>query len=275
MNLQEEVPLNYGDEITLYDILKVIVKRKGIIIGFVFVPIVIAVLITFNMPKIYRGKAIINVAVKDSTKDNAKNSAVVREIVSVVGVMDNVEKVLIFPKTYKSIDSFKLILLKDTADKLYVTIDSRNAEEIPNAVSELIEYLRNNSAIQGIVFMEKERLIKELEVLLKTIDSSEESLKIYRKLLDSGRLNIIGFNPVDMNKSLSGIKLEKLNIEHALENLKGVELAGQPSVSKKPIKPKMALTISIAGIVGFLAGMAIVFLMDFALTRNESRENCK
>jgi len=81
MNPQEQVPLNYEDEINLYDLWKVIVKRKAIIIGLFFISILSAAVITFNMPKIYRGEAILSVRVFPP-----------KEIVSIVGKMDAEKK---------------------------------------------------------------------------------------------------------------------------------------------------------------------------------------
>lgn len=47
-----------------------------------------------------------------------------------------------------------------------------------------------------------------------------------------------------------------------LGNLKGIETAGQLYVSKKPVKPKKVLNITLAGVIGLFAGILIAFLME-------------
>lgn len=248
MNQQEM----YEDEINLYDLWKVIAKRKGIIIGIFFVAVVAASVITLNMPKIYRGEAALRVTSALTSK----------EISGLMGKISKEKMALIFPKTYPSITDVKLTPLKDSADKLQVAIDSKNADDIPNALSELVEYIKSNPLMKRGLYQERERILKQSEELSRTIESSEELVKTYKKLLDAGKLIPIGFNPIELNKRISDLRIEKLNLEQALENLKGVETAGNLYVSKKPVKPRKMLNITLAGVVGLFAGVFLAFLME-------------
>lgn len=250
MNQQEQ----YEDEINLYDIWKVIVKRKGLIIGLFLVSVLSASVITFNMSKVYRGDVTLRVTTKDSVT--------AKEIGSIIGKIDKEKRALIFPKTSQSITDVKMNPLKDSSDKMQVTIDSKKGEEIPDALSELVQYIKSNPLMKRALDQERERLLRQSEELSKTIDSSEELVKTYRRLLDAGRLNPIGFNPIELNKRVSDLKIEKLNLDQSLENLKGIETAGQLYVSKKPVKPKKALNITLAGVIGLFAGILIAFLME-------------
>lgn len=250
MNPQEQ----YEDEINLYDIWKVILKRKGLIIGLFLVSILSAAVITFNMPKVYRGD--VTLKVTTGTTLTAK------EIGGIVGKIDKEKMALIFQKTSQSITDVKMNPLKDSADKLQVAIDSKKADEIPDALSELVEYLKSNPLMKRALDQERKRLLKQSEELSKTIDSSDELVKTYRKLLDAGKLIPIGFNPIELNKRVSDLKIEKLNLDQSLENLKGIETAGQLYVSKKPVKPKKVLNITLAGVIGLFAGILIAFLME-------------
>ena len=105
------------------------------------------------------------------------------------------KKAMILPTAYQSITDVKLAPLKDS-DKLQVTIDSKKIDAIPEALSNFISYLKSNPLMKRLMSQERERLLKQSEELSKTIDSSEELVKTYRKLLDAGRLNPIGFNPM-------------------------------------------------------------------------------
>ena len=55
------------DEINLYDYWKVIVKRKRLIIGLFVIAILASAIISFLMPKIYRGEVILKLPTKELT----------------------------------------------------------------------------------------------------------------------------------------------------------------------------------------------------------------
>jgi capsular polysaccharide biosynthesis protein len=112
-------------------------------------------------------------------------------------------------------------------------------------------------------------LLKQREELSKVIESSKELVRTYDTLIKTGRLIPVGFNPVDLNKRISDIKIEKLHVEQTLERLKGIEMGAEPYISGKPVKPKKGLNFMIAGIVGFIASIMVAFFVEY-LEKNKS-----
>lgn len=60
------------------------------------------------------------------------------------------------------------------------------------------------------------------------------------------------------------LKIEKIAVEQAIRNLKGMEIVGQLYVSRNPVKPRTTMNIALAGITSLFAGIFIVFLMEYS-----------
>jgi uncharacterized protein involved in exopolysaccharide biosynthesis len=252
---------NTPDEINLMDYIQVIRKRKWLIILGTLVCMIVAAIISLLMPKIYRGEATSKIITKEITT--------AKEMVSVIGNIDKEELKQVLPKTYNLINSIKLNTLRDSVDKFQLIIETERVDDIPIDISMVVEYINNNLLIKQSVEQDKERLLKQTEELSGVIESSKELVKTYDNLIKTGRLIIIGFNPVDLNKRISDIKIEKLQAEQTLKRLKGIEMVAQPYISSKPVKPKKRQNVMIAGVVGLLGSIMLAFFIEF-LEKNKA-----
>jgi len=261
MNTQNKEHSAYEDEINLMDYIQVIRKRKWLIILGTLMCIIVAAIISLLMPKIYRGEATFKIITKEITT--------AKEMVSVIGNIDKEKLKQVLPKTYNLINSIKLNALRDSVDKFQLIIETERVDDIPIAISMVVEYINNNPLIKQSVEQDKERLSKQIEELSKFIESSKELVKAYDNLIKTGRLITIGFNTVDLNKRISDIKIEKLQVEQTLKRLKGIEMVAQPYISSKPVKPKKRQNVMIAGVVGLLGSIMLAFFMEF-LKKNKA-----
>jgi capsular polysaccharide biosynthesis protein len=249
---------NIPDEINLMDYFQVLRKRKWLIILGTLICIIVAAIISLRMPKIYRGEATFKIMIMTA-----------KEMVSIIGNVDGGKLKQVLPKNYNSIDSIKLSALRDSGDKFQLIIEAKRVDDIPIAISEFEEYVDNNPLIRRSVEQTKETLLKQIEELSKVIESSKELVKAYDNLIKTGRLIPVGFNPVELNKRISDIKIEKLQVEQALKRLQGIEMAAQPYISSKPVKPKKRQNVMIAGVVGLLASIMLAFFIEF-LEKNKA-----
>ena len=266
MNTQNKEHSAYEDEINLYDYWKVVIKRKKLIIGLFLISVVLTAIISLLMPKIYRGEATFRITAKEIITE--KEIITAKEMVRILGKLDRERLRQIFLRTYYSIVDIKLTPLRDSTDKLQLIIDTKKVDEIPNALQEFIEYMNNNPLIKRSVEEAKESLLKQREELSDVIEASRDSVKTYDGLLKTGKLIALGFNPIEINKSISKIKMEKLKVEQTLERLKGIEMIALPYISSKPVKPKVKLNIVLAGTISLLAGIFLAFFMEY-LERNK------
>jgi len=101
----EQQNREYNDEINLYDLWKVIAKRKKLIIGLFIVIVGLTAIGSFLMPDIYRGKAVLFVI--PSEEITAK------EITDLIGKVDREKRLSIMPKSYPNVKDLKLNNIKD------------------------------------------------------------------------------------------------------------------------------------------------------------------
>ena len=258
----------YSDEISLNELWKVVVNRKRFIIGLFVVAVISTTIISVLTPNIYRGEALLNILTVEELKEisgkevvQSKEIIQAKEMVDVIGNIDREKKRRIFPATYSSVTDLKLRPIKDSTDKVLVTIEAKNKDHILRAFSELLDYVNGIDSVKLTLKEEKEKLLIRSSELAKVIDSSEYIAHIYRKLLNEGRLSQIGFNPVDLEKRIADIKLEKLSVDQRLQRLSGgaIEIEQKPYVQDHAVKPKIGLNIALAGMMSIFLGIFLVF----------------
>lgn len=248
----------HNDEINLYDLWKVIAKRKMLIIGLFIVIVGLTAIYSFMMPNIYRGEALILVNLK-SELINAK------EITDSIGSVDKGKRLKMVPKSYSNVKNIKLDALKNSKDKIRVTIDAKKIDDIPGALSEVVGYLNNMDIIKTTVSREKSKLIMQSSELSDLIKSSPDLLATYRKLFEAGKLSTMGFNPVDVGKRIIDIKAELLDIDQKISRLNdgGIEIAAQPYISDKPVSPKILRNVILAGMISLLLGIFLALFIEY------------
>jgi hypothetical protein len=258
MNSQDKRQSTHEDEINLYDYWKIIAKRKRLIIGLFLASIIIAGTISLIMPKIYSGEAILKLPAKELTA----KELTAKELTAIIGKIDEEKIRGMLPKTHHLATNIKLNELRGSDDKIQVFIDSKNPGSIPDILLELVVYLNNNPLIKRYVEQEKEMLLKQSEKLSLNIKTLKELAKNYETLLKDGKLTIVGFNPVELYEGISKLEVEKLTVEQAINNLKGVEILRQ-HISKEPVSPRVKLNIALAGVISLFAGIFLAFFMEF------------
>ena len=252
----------YGDEINLYDIWMTIVKRKRLIIGIFLVSVILTMVISFLMPKIYQGEAVFTIL---SSEVKAK------ELIDVIGKIDENKIQMIFPKKYHSITDVKLIILNDSNDKMRGIIEAKNVVDISQAFPDLLNYISNLNFIKMKLQMEQERLTKKNAELSSIIAASSELLYVYKTLLKAGT-PIIGFNLIGMNKEIGDLKTDKFNVEQSIQKLKrgAIETAKQLYVNNNPIKPKIIPNVFFAGVASLLLGIFLAFFQNYMETSKKA-----
>jgi capsular polysaccharide biosynthesis protein len=263
----------YDDEINLYDLWKAIAKRKMLIIGLFIVIVGLTAIYSFMMPNIYRGEALLTVNLFNL--DNLKTGVIdAKEITDSIGSVDKGKRLKIVPKSYSNVKNIKLDALKNSKDKIRVTIDAKKIDDIPGALSEVVGYLNNMDIIKTTVSREKSKLIMQSSELSDLIKSSPDLLATYRKLFEAGKLSTMGFNPVDVGKRIIDIKAELLDIDQKISRLNdgGIEIAAQPYISDKPVSPKILRNVTLAGIISLFVGIFLALFIEY-ISNVKNRNN--
>ena len=184
----EQQNREYNDEINHYDFWKVIVKRKKLIIGLFIVIVVSTAIVSFLMPDIYRGKAVLFIIPADEIT--------AKEITDLIGKVDREKLLSIMPKSYPNVKDLKLNNMKDSNNKIIVTIDAKKIDDIPRALSEVVDYLNNIDIIKSKISRSKAIALKQSAELADLIKSSPDLLSTSDKLFKAVKLSTMGFNPI-------------------------------------------------------------------------------
>ena len=260
----EQQNREYDDEINLYDLWKVIAKRKILIIGLFIVIVGSTAIVSFLMPDIYRGAAVLDIFILKSEKSE-KEIITAKEITDMIGSADRKERLSIAPKSYPNVMDIKFKAIKDSRNKLVVTIDAKKTDNIPIALSEVVDYLNNIDIIKSTVKQEKGLLLRKSAELSEIVKSAPDLLETYHKQFKAGKLSTIGFNPIDLDRKISEIKVELFIIEQQLLRLNNgcIMVAVQPSISNNPVSPKILLNVVAAGISSLLLGIFLAFFIEY------------
>ena len=261
----EQQNREYNDEINLYDLWKVIAKRKKLIIGLFIVIIVSTAIGSFLMPDIYRGETVLIIIKSDVIT--------AKELTGLIGRIDREKQLSMVPKSYPNVTDIKFNTIKDSnkdsnkdsKDKIVVTIDAKKIDDIPKALLEVIAYLNNINVIKSAVSRNKEILLSQSAELSDIIKSSPDLLSTSNKLFKAGKLSTMGFNPIEINKKIVETKIELLAVEQQLSRLNkgGIEIAAQPYISNHPVSPKRLLNVVVAGISSLLLGIFLAFFIEY------------
>jgi len=248
------------DEISLYDLWIVILKRKKLIIGLFLFAVISAAIISFLMPKIYRGDTVLRIPQFEIISSNISS----KDLIDLIGKIDNERLAKILPKTSIVITDIKLNAFKDSKDKIEVVVESKDKNAILIAVSELIDYTNTICLVKLTVKEEQDKLSKRVAELSWVLSASKELLNTYGQLLKAGKLLPVGFNPIELNKRIADISLEKQITEQSLQRLSaGVSLVRQVEIRNKPVKPRIVMNIALSGVISLLSGIFLAFFLEF------------
>ena len=250
------------DEINLYDLWKVIVKRKKIIIAIFLISLLGAVIYCFTAPQIYQLEIYVKLYMPTGIL-TVKELPTAKDISSIIGKIDNEKKAVIFSKNVDEITKAEIGEIRGATDKFKITIESRNRENLPAALQEMIMYIENIREIKS----NYEKIISEIDERIKNVKNADEKsdfhIKEIEKRLNSTKLLPVGFNPVEINQRSIDLKMEKFRLEQERNNFKLIRPLDDPVVSKEPVKPKKAMIMTIAGICSLIFGIFIVFIAEY------------
>lgn len=255
------------EEINLYELWQVVVKRRAIIITLFLATVISVTIINLLLPKIYRGEVTLTI-VEGSVILNSDNAILKRaetatEIIDILGSVDGKKKTLILPKTYISVKKLTLKAFKNATNKISVTIEANNQKDIPVAAIELVYYLNNMESVKANINQKEEILTQKSIEMSKLLESANNLTAQYEKKLAEGKLLDLGFNPIDLQKKIVDIKIEKLEVDQALSRLKNgrIQMMTQPIISPEPVSPKMTRNVILGSLLGFFLVIFLAFLL--------------
>lgn len=249
-------------EINLYDLWKVIVKRKMIIIAIFVISLFGAAIYCFTAPKIYRLETYVKLYMPKDILI-VKELLTAKDISLMIGKIDREKRAIIFSKNPDEVTKAEIDEIRGETDKFKIAIESRNRENLPESLQEIITYIENIREIKSSY----EKIISEIDERTKNVKEAEKKsdyhIKEIEKRLNSSKLLPVGFNPIDINYRNVDLKMEIYRLEQERQKYKLIQPLEDPFISKDPVKPKKAVIMTIAGICSLMFGLFIVFIAKY------------
>lgn len=259
-----------ADTINLQDLWLMLFKRWRLVAGVCLSVMFITAIISSYQSKIYRGEVILKVPQIEVSSFNITP----KELIAFLGTIDGAKKVKLFPKTHNSITNIKIEALKDSKDKMLIVLELVTVESGTLAVSELVDSINSFDIVKATVHDERDRLARRSAELSTVIAASEELTNAFTRLLKAGKLVPVGFNPVDLNKRIADMEMEKLVTDQTLRILDGgVSIAKQLYVGTMPIAPKIRIRVVFAGIASLFFAVLLSVILEYSEKQKRGGES--
>jgi len=269
MDMQKDKSETEQDEMSLYDLWKIILGRKRIIFWIFLVSIISAGIISFAMPNIYRGEVGVRIQPKElisaevGLRIQPKELISAKELFEIVGNLNRERIETIFPQSFDSIKSVKLTQIPGSGDKFKINVELSQKAYFGEAIKIFLKYLNDIPLIARAVEESREILRKRLEEIDLVMSKSQEDAEQLQKMMIKEKLNPVGFNPVHFNKMRSDLEVEKIILKQSMKNLTGIEIVTSPIIFLKPVRPKPLLYVITAGIISLIIGVISALFLNY------------
>ncbi|XOB41518.1 MAG: YveK family protein [Candidatus Nealsonbacteria bacterium] len=227
MNQQENIQTEYEEEIDLMDYIKVIFKRKWLILVIFLVAVIAAGVFSYFAPKIYKISASFEIGIIGDKIIEEPNQVIGKINGDAYGILVR-EKlgILEYPEVKAENPKGTNLVITET--------ESINPELTKNVLNE----------INNLIIEDHQREINlRKELLEKEIQGLQESINYL----------------ISKNQEIVLLQLKLHDLQKQKENFQPTQVILKATVSKKPIKPKLALNIIIAGVLGIFVGLFFAF----------------
>lgn len=257
------------DEINLMDLWKVVVKRRNIIIFITLLSAGLAIAVSLKMSKVYEGEAVLALPRVANNSNNSNNFMLVANVEETKAIVDALLREVkngnpfggFDKELVKKVADIKIMQIKGSESQLKVVVkikdDPQGAYEV---YSKIMTYLNGNEYIKGKINSGRVALESNLSEAKSAVEKAgrmrEEALHLI------ATKNNVGFNPLEIDVKINDLKTRVIGLETSLSMIKGYEFVSGPYVYKNKVKPKIALNILIAGMVGLFAGMLLAFVFE-------------
>jgi hypothetical protein len=261
VNTKSENEINLEDEINLYDYWKVLVKRKKIFISIFLVPLMIVSVVSFSVPRYYRGET--EISYPATPVSPAPN------IAKLIGDIDETKKAKIFTKNSDAIKNVSVSLTKKSTDKVTILVDAKTADIIPQAFKDIVDYMNNMPEVKEEIARFNEKTNSKIKRLIEAKKANLVFLNQITDMMKKRQITFISINPADLISKDIDLSLEILNLQKA-EIKFGV--LGPLNTSMQPSNSLIKQIIIITGLLSLFTCILGVFFLEY-LDRIKAREH--
>jgi uncharacterized protein involved in exopolysaccharide biosynthesis len=263
------------DEIDLRDIFRVLSKRRLMIMGVFVCSILVAGVISFAVPPVYKVSSIIAIGYFDdpayTSQASMKNVMIsdeflleVFEAISPNGSSGDF-------RDFK--ENVEVEPVKDSDRLIEISIETEKRKEGLNAVEIMIEryselsensYNKQKKILEDQMANTEQRLevidmeINQTRETLKEIEERSGSSAVQAEMRFSRTLDILN----GKESQRSALLDRRMELQKQLLLIRNLEVIQPPREPISPVWPRKALIIAIAGMLGLMGGVLAAFLQE-------------
>jgi len=263
------------DEIDLRDIFRVLWKRRLLIIGVFMVAVLVAGVISFAMPSVYKVSTIIAVCNFEdpiySSQASAKSIMLSDEFLLEVFEQISPNAPGGEFRTFK--DSVKVVPVKGNDKLIGISVETPKRQEGLKAVEKMVRlyairsedsYNKQKKILSDQLAVTQERLdvidmeINQTREALQGIQDSSGSSAVQGEMRFSRTLDRLN----GMETQRSALIDRSLDLQKQLVLIRNLEVVQPVREPVSPIWPRKALIVAIAGMLGLMVGIFAAFLRE-------------
>ncbi|MEQ6340345.1 MAG: Wzz/FepE/Etk N-terminal domain-containing protein [Gammaproteobacteria bacterium] len=249
------------DEISLIDLWRVIVKRKKMIIGSLLLSLLlVGAWIAITKP-VYESRAVLGIGQVGPLESP---QLLVQRLKEEYRIKDDSEGEQKFPliKEAKTME-------KTLANGIEITAQAHSAAEAQKFLADVTtKVLRQHLKLYDMARNEQQ---KQLESLEKQKDQVEQVLILLRSRVtsvagsDAALAGLLALEQDRLLQQLPQIEQQQAAVRLAMSELQSrpTILLRQPTLPAKPVKPKPALYLALAAVLGLMLGVFGAFFAEF------------
>ena len=263
------------DEIDLRDIIGILWKRRLLIIGIFLAAVLVASVISFAMPSVYKISSIIAVGNFDdpvyASQASLKNVMLSNEFAQEVFEQISPNATGSEFQTFK--DNLIVEPVRDSDRLIEISVETKNKQEGLKAIEKMIRLYANRS--EDSYNRQKKILSDQLAVTLQRLDAIDLEINQTQEALQ-GIQDSIGSSAVqgemqfsrtldrlnDMQTQRSTLIDRRLELQKQLMLIRNLEVVQPAREPVSPIGPRKALIVAVSGMLGLMIGIFAAFLLE-------------
>ena len=261
---EEQIVYYQEDEIDLYELWLILKKRWKIILSTLAVFLILSAFYIFITKPVYSTNFFIKIPTAYVSPDEVQD--LIQRLSEALKEQntDKLKNLLELPEEkLKNIKSINASKIRNNKKVIKIELETLDPSLIPEISQAILSYTNKNRYISEKISAEKEKLKEILTETQKKLTEMEQTKEFILKSIKSGKVQNIGFNPLELDEKILKIKQKITNLKIQLKNLKGFEISVEPSIPEKPGKPKKALILAVASASGLFLGIFLAFFLEW------------
>jgi hypothetical protein len=266
-------------EISLAELWHILVRHKGWVVGIPLLAVIAAINVLIVMKPQWQAKALVQIG-------QARKLTPIESVANVMGrikddgfqqtVVTSIGLPLNSPSATLFQDSLKIDSVPNSADMIQISLRGYSREQAKQFLEATFSILRkiHDQIAAPTTLLLKQRIAQVDRQIAQMRAEGENLAKLPndKKNSASGELFqeriLRDYLMVQRDAELNDALRVQKNYEDQLSRTYPTSITGTVYVSPRPVAPKKALIIALAGIPGLLIGMFVAFIIDGFQTRN-------